>query len=343
MQALGNQMSSKVSVQMISKYEAGKMMPSSAVLVSFGKALDVSLDFLLGGQVIALEEIEFRKRSGNSARDRARVEVTVIERLENYFAILKIIDLPLQENPFGNLSAQPIESFEAIDAISIRLRNHWNLGLGPISSMCGLLEDKGMMIIETDLPAQFDGLACSVKRVDKRPDIEVIVTSRHTGVERSRFNLACELGRRIILATGNQEIRLEKAANYFAGSFLVPADHLIREAGECRCGMTYHELMRLKRIYGVSAAAMLKRLGQVGVISSSTLHCAFRGFARKWRTEEPAAIHTNEGLGQFERPQRFESLVWRALGEQLISPLRAAQFLGLSVSDIEHGIKGPQD
>ena len=36
-------MDPRVSAQAISKYEAGKMMPSSAVLVGLGKALDVSL------------------------------------------------------------------------------------------------------------------------------------------------------------------------------------------------------------------------------------------------------------------------------------------------------------
>ena len=46
MRALADAMSPKVTAQAISKYEAGKMLPSSAVLVGLGKALDVSLDFL---------------------------------------------------------------------------------------------------------------------------------------------------------------------------------------------------------------------------------------------------------------------------------------------------------
>ena len=54
MRELATRMSPSVSVQAISKYEAGKMMPSSRVLVGLGQALDVSLDFLMGGQVQAL-------------------------------------------------------------------------------------------------------------------------------------------------------------------------------------------------------------------------------------------------------------------------------------------------
>ena len=81
MQALADRVIPKVSAQAISKYEADKMMPSSAVLVGLGKALDVSLDFLLGGQVETLSGLEFRKRSGTSAQDRAQAEAIVIEKL----------------------------------------------------------------------------------------------------------------------------------------------------------------------------------------------------------------------------------------------------------------------
>ena len=43
MRSLAEQMTPKVTAQAISKYEAGQMLPSSAVLVSLGKVLNVSL------------------------------------------------------------------------------------------------------------------------------------------------------------------------------------------------------------------------------------------------------------------------------------------------------------
>ena len=66
MRSLAEQMEPRVTAQAISKYEAGKMMPSSAVLVGLGKALDVSLDFLMSSQVEALDGLEFRKHPGTS-------------------------------------------------------------------------------------------------------------------------------------------------------------------------------------------------------------------------------------------------------------------------------------
>ena len=341
MQALADRVSPKVSAQAISKYETDKMMPSSAVLVGLGKALGVSLDFLMGGRVEALSGIEFRKHSGTSARDRAQAEVIVTERLEDYLAVEAILELNPPDDPFGGLVCDDVECFEAIDAIAGKLRQQWQLGIDPIPSMVALLEGKGIKVIEADLPERFDGLACDVQRRDNKPDTEVVVVSSRTNIERKRFNLAHELAHRVIRATGNPDIGLEKAMNRFAGALLVPTEHLINEVGAHRHGMTYHEIMRLKRLYGVSAAAMLMRLGQVGILAQTMIQYAFRSYARTWRSEEPEPIRDAEGFGAFERPQRFQRLVWRALGEALISPVRAAQFLQLPLSEVEREIRGP--
>jgi len=342
MRALADQVSPKVTAQAISKYESDKMMPSSAVLVGLGKTLGVSLDFLMGGQVEALRGVEFRKHSGTSARDRARAEAIVTEEVEAYLTIEDILELAPPDDPFGDLVTARIKSLAQIDEVADGLREHWSLGLDPIPSMAGLLEDKGIRVVEADLPERFDGLACDVLCAGDRPATAVVVVSRSTSIERKRFNLAHELAHRVIRASSNPEIRLEKAIDRFAGAFLVPAEHLVEEAGAHRNGMTYHELMRLKRLYGVSAAAMLMRLGQVGILPRSTVEYAFRSYARAWRKEEPEPIRDDEGFGAFERPQRFESLVWRALGEQLISPIRAAQLLRRPLASIEREIRGPR-
>lgn len=342
MRALAEQASPKVSPQAISKYESDKMMPSSAVLVGLGKTLGASLDFLMGGQVESLRGIEFRKHSGTSAQDRAKAEAIVTEKVEAYLAIEDILELAPADESFADLVTERIESLGQIDEIADALRRHWALGIDPIPSMAGLLEDKGVMVIEADLPQRFDGLACDALCANDRPSAAVVVVSSRTGVERKRFNLAHELAHRIIRATGNPQIRLEKAIDRFAGAFLVSAEHLAQEAGAQRHGMTHHELMRLKRLYGVSAAAMLMRLGQVGILAQSTIEYAFRSYARAWRKEEPEPIRDDEGFGAFERPQRFESLVWRALGEQLISPVRAAQFLHRPLASVEREIRGPR-
>ena len=340
MSGLAERMSPAISAQAISKYESGKMMPSSAVLVGLGKVLGVSLDFLMGGQVEALSGIEFRKHSGTSAKDRAFAEAIVTEKLEDYLAIEEILEFSPPLDPFANVRCDFVESFDDIDKKARELRREWKLGIDPIPSMTGLLEDKGIMVIEADLPERFDGLACDVHRTGERPDTEVVVISSRTNIERKRFNLAHELAHRVIRDTGNPQIKLEKAMNRFAAAFLVPAEHLREEVGASRHGITYHELIRLKRYYGISAAAMLIRLRDIEVLPPTVVEYAFRTYARSWRTREPEPIIDDEGLGAFEKPLRFERLVWRALGEELISPVRAAQLLKMSLETVEQQIRG---
>jgi Zn-dependent peptidase ImmA (M78 family)/transcriptional regulator with XRE-family HTH domain len=342
LQALSERLSPAVSAQAISKYESGKMMPSSAVLVGLGKALGVSLDFLMSGQVAELSGVEFRKHSGTSAKDRAHAEALVIEKVEGYLAVEDILDLEPPPDPFAGVRCDAVGSLEGIDRKARELRCAWQLGNDPIPSMTDLLEEKGIKVVEADLPERFDGLACDVKRTGGKPDTEVVVVSSRTNVERKRFNLAHELAHRIIKGTADPALKLEKAMNRFAGAFLAPADHLRSEFGANRHGITYHELIRLKRFYGMSAAAMLIRLRDAGLLPEALVEHAFRTYARAWRTDEPAPIRDSEGLGAFEKPMRFDRLVFRALGEELISPMRAAQLLKRPLATIEEEIRGPR-
>ena len=340
MRSLAEQMTPKVSAQAISKYEAGKMLPSSAVLVALGKALDVSLDFLMSVQVETLDGLEFRKHSKTSVRDRARAEAILIDNLERYLAIEDILDMPATIDWFEGSRYQSIAAEAEIDARADALRDAWHLGMDPIPSLCELLEEKGIKVVEDDLPERINGLACRVLR-GGAPIADAVVVSSRINVERKRFTLAHELAHRIIRSTGNPAINLETAINRFAGAFLIPGERLIEEAGPRRHRVTYYEIIRLKHTYGVSAAAMLMRLGQVGVLSPSTVQHAFATFARSWRKTEPEPIRPHHGFAAFERPRRFKRLVLRAVGEELISPVRAAALLNQSLDSVELQISGP--
>ena len=340
MRSLAEQMTPKVTAQAISKYEAGQMLPSSAVLVSLGKVLNVSLDFLMSAQVEALDGLEFRKHSGASARDRAQAEAVVLDNLERYLAIEHVLDMPATVDWVEGRRYDSVASDAEIDAKADTLRDAWHLGMDPIPSLCELLEDKGIKVVEDDLPESINGLACHVLR-DGKPVAEAVVVSTRINIERKRFTLAHELAHRIIRSTGNPAINLETAMNRFAGAFLVPAQRLLEEVGARRHRITYYEIIRLKHAYGVSAAAMLIRLGQVGVLQRATVQHAFATFARSWRKSEPDRIPPDHGFAAFEKPRRFKRLVWRAVGERLISPVRAAELLDLPLDSVEHQISGP--
>ena len=85
---------------------------------------------------------------------------------------------------------------------------------------------------------------------------------------------------------------------------------------------------------------MLERLQRVGILPEGAGRHAFRTFVRSWRRKEPKPIRN--GFADFEKPYRYQSLVWQALGDELISPIRAAQFIGKSVEAVEQEIRGPR-
>ena len=54
-----------------------------------------------------------------------------------------------------------------------------------------------------------------------------------------------------------------------------------------------------------------------------------------------AQIHPGHGFVAFEKPRRLKRLVSRAVGEELISPVRAAALLDQSLESVERQIRGP--
>ena len=341
LRGLAEALAREVSAQAIGKYERGEMMPSSGVLMRLARVLDVSLEYLLSEQVEGLEGVEFRKLSGTSARDRAQVDAEVIDRLERYLAVEDILEVDSgawSVPPCGDRLLGRVEDGEIL---AQDLRRDWKLGIDPIPDMTALLEDRGIKVLVIPLPERVSGLTCLVRRPKCKAKLPVIVVNQRDTLERRRLTLAHELAHRLIDSVS--PVDHEKAAMVFAGAFLVARDHLVREIGEHRKALGYRELVQLKRMYRVSAAALLVRLKEVDVISESTLVYAFQTFAHGWRKVEPEPIETPGEEGTYEIPRRFERLCYWALAEGLIALNKAAELLRQPLAAIEEGLKGPAE
>jgi Zn-dependent peptidase ImmA (M78 family) len=192
------------------------------------------------------------------------------------------------------------------------------------------------------LPQRISGFTCLVGQGEGRADLPVIVVNNQFSLERRRLTLAHELAHRLIDADSLVDKDEERAANLFAGAFLMPREHLLREVGKQRSALSYKEIVDLKRLYRVSGAALLMRLRQLEIISQSILTYAFQSIARGWRTQEPEELEPPESRGQREKARRFERLCYRALAEGLISLAKAAELLRQPVSEVEAGLRGPR-
>jgi Zn-dependent peptidase ImmA (M78 family) len=336
-------MNEKVTAQAIGKYERAEDVPSSGVLTALAKALKVSLSYLLDTQGIALSGVEFRTKANTTARDRAHVETEVLEWIERYLQIELVLDLDSAE--WQCPVPCPVQLREVTDAENLAdgVRHAWKLGLDPIPNMTELLEEKGLKVLTISLPQRVSGFTCLVGRSEGQSSLPVIVVNSGFSLERRRLTLAHELAHRLIDPGSLGEKEEEKAATLFAGAFLMPREHLLREAGKHRNVFGYKELIDLKRLYRVSGVVLLMRLRQLGVIGESTLTYAFQSIARGWRTQEPIELEPEKERGQRERALRFERLCYRALAEGLISLTKAAELLRLPASDVEAGLKGPRN
>ncbi len=325
----------RVSAQALGKYERGEMMPSSGVLLALSKALGEPLRYFMSPMGAELADIDFRKKAGTSARDRARVEAAVLDHVERYLTIEEILDLDSAkwDAPFDPVK---LSSVDESDELADRVRESWKLGGDPIPDMTERLEEQGAKVFVIDLPKSVSGLTCLVKRSKNRPPVPVIVVNAGDNIERRRMTLAHELAHRVI--DPESSVDEEKAAMRFAGAFLMPAAHLKEEVGRRRHSFGYRELMELKHLYRVSAAAILVRLEQIGIISHSTMARAFQTVGRGWRKDEPLPIKDDLA----EKANRFERLCFRALSEKLISPAKATELLGKTAKEIQHELEGPK-
>jgi Zn-dependent peptidase ImmA (M78 family)/DNA-binding XRE family transcriptional regulator len=336
---LADKMEGLVSAQAIGKYERGEMAPGSDVLIALSKALGVSIPYLMSAQGVELGECEFRTKASTSAKERSRVETEVLEWVERYLQIEAILDLPSGSWACPNGMPRRIDSLEAAERLADELRVAWNLGTDPIPNMTELLEERGIKVLLADLPERVSGLTCFVKRVNVGIETPVIVANSSKTLERRRFTMAHELGHRVIDPASEGDI--EKLCHRFAGSFLVNREHLQKEIGEHRSAFGVREIVGLKRLYRISAAAFLMRLEQIGVIDHGAIEYAFRSFASGWRSEEPEPLEGPSNRAKFEAPRRFERLVYRAAAEDMISLPKAVELLRVPLAEVEKGLKGP--
>ena len=335
LRALEGRIGSRVTAQAIGKYERDESMPSSGVLIALADALGVSVEYLTSDQELVLEAVEFRKKSISRKREEAHVQARVVDLLERYLEVEKLLALPTVEWDKPREAPYPVvEDFVEVEQAALSLRTHWDLGRNPIPSMVELLEECGIKVLAFDL-SDVGGMTAHAWSGTKRVASVIVVNSEHSG-ERQRFTLTHELGHLVLGVDPSADA--EKAAHRFAGAFLMPADAVRMEIGRRRTSIGWSELFSLKRLFGVSVQALVYRCRDLGIFNESLFRRLFRDMSKfGWRSPpyaEPRAIRGEE-------PTRFERLCSRALAENMISEAKAAELLGISVREVHRRMEQP--
>jgi Zn-dependent peptidase ImmA (M78 family)/transcriptional regulator with XRE-family HTH domain len=262
----------------VSGFEAGQYMPTEDNLVRIARVLDFPREFFEADDIelLAAQGVSFRSMAKMTAkqRDAAMAAGSIAFLVSDW--VDREFDLPAADMPDYS-GATP-------EAAALSLRQHWGLGAQPIKNMVHLLELKGIRVFSlAENSLEVD--AYSVWR-GARPF--VFLNTAKSG-EHRRFDAAHELAHLVLHRHAQPNgIEAEKEAHAFAGAFLMPTASM-KAIGRVIPTLDY--IIRLKKKWIVSAAAMTFRLHELGMLTYYHYNRLFVELGSKgFRTNEPFSI-----------------------------------------------------
>lgn len=318
LQELADRMEQPVSRQAINKYEQGRMLPESGILLSLASALNVKPDYFFR-EAVSLQSIEFRKHTALPEKEKERIKAKSSDILERYLELESCLGIDSSfMNPFQGVR---VSSPEEIDEIADRLREAWCLGFDPLPDVVEMLESYNVKVIMLDTHHAFDGLSAW------SGSIPLVVFNKERDVVRRRFTVLHELAHLLLDFQSGSDKENEKLAHAFAGAVLFPKGSFIRAFGSKRTHFTKRELIEMKEYFGMSVQAIMARAKSLAVITDST----YRNFCINWsafRVNEPGEYKSKE------EPVRFRQLLDRAVSEEVITMSKAAELAGKSYQEL---------
>ena len=316
---LADAMGGIVTKQAISKYELGTSSPRAPVLNQLAQALGVKAMELWAAPSFSVKFLGYRKKKSLPQRWQESFEANVSRKLEER--------LTLQNYCYGSVPCDlPIRSYEVQDEEDAEkaaesLRERWKLGIEPVADLTAILEAHLVHVIEMEGPDNFDGISAIVEDAGGAPRAAAVVSRSGCPGERQRLNLAHELGH-VVLKSPSKLLDEERIAFRFAAAFLAPRLCIQREVGIRRTRFRLEELLILKRRFGLSIQALLRRLLDLGTIGESQYRWWFIFLGKmKWRRDEPEALPA-------ERATWMEQAVHRCIAEGFITAEHGGNLLG---------------
>jgi len=269
-----------VSPVTISRLENGVHEPEEDTIQAIVRALDFPRGFFFADDFDELpaEAVSFRSLTSMTARERdAALAAGALAYLFHDW-VEQRFNLPMADLPNLGGEASPEAAAQAV-------REHWGLGQQPIPHVIKLLEAKGVRVFSLCEDTQsVDAFSCW------RNGTPFVFLNTLKSAERSRFDAAHELGHLVLHRHGvmQDSRQAEIEANQFASNFLMVADDV---SSRIRAVTSLDELVRAKKRWGVSVAALAYRLHKLNILSewqnrSFNIEISSRG----WRKNEPEGM-----------------------------------------------------
>ena len=302
-----------VDLRTVTAYESGEWTPEPDRVELLATALRFPVRFFLGDDLDELDPntASFRALTKMTAKQRdtalgaGRLAILLNEWVDEGFV------LPPTNIPDSSREQSP-------EASAMALRKEWGLGELPVKNMVHLLESQGVRVFSLSL----DTLTVDAFSL-WRQDTAFVFLNTNKSAEHSRFDAAHELGHLLLHRHGApQGQTAEKEAHAFAAAFLMPRGSVL--ANIPPRPITLERLVKLKRYWNVSVAALAYRFHSLAVLNDWQYRLLASQIAsRGYRKNEP------------ESSPRETSQVW----EKVFASLRAE---GVTIADIAADLHIPK-
>lgn len=315
-----------VTARTLNNYVNGNSVPDNVSVLA--KALNFPKDFFYGDDLTEISEhsVSFRSMSKMSGK---------VRDLSISFGVVASIFNKWIESEF-NLPKADLPDFSNLDpeSAAVSLRKIWGLGEEPIANLIDLLELKGVRVYSLSIEAnEVDAFSVWIEK------IPFMFLNTMKSAERSRFDAAHELGHLVLdvhsMRDSENTREMEQRANAFASAFLMPRNSVI---GHTPKFVSIDTLLKNKKIWGVSVAALARRMYDIGVISEWIYtHVLCVGIAKHgYRTKEPFPMprETSQVLTKIFKILKEENITTKDIAHRLHLPIDI-------INDLTFGLSGP--
>jgi Zn-dependent peptidase ImmA (M78 family)/DNA-binding XRE family transcriptional regulator len=316
-----------VELRSVSAYERGEFSPDPDKREQLARALGFPVSFFYGDDLDELspDTASFRALSKMTAAQRdMALGAGTIALLFNQWIEARF-ELPTTSLPDLSREGNP-------EAAAAGVRQLWALGELPVKNMVHLLESKGVRVFSLTLDAE--AVDAFSMWHDNTP---FIFLNTRKSAEHSRFDAAHELGHLVLHRHGEPQGQdAEREAHTFASAFLMPRGSIFAYAPKLA---TIDHLVRLRKYWTVSVAALAYRLHAVGILSEwhyrqLYIELSSRGYRK--REPEGAPRETSQVLAKIFAALRDEGTTkMNIAAELLITPEEIEQLVfGLATTGL---------
>lgn len=336
-----------VTRQTMSNYIAGRQVISSSDLAVLARMFGKSLDFFLGDDSYENMTLMFRTEKADSVPD--EILGAVLQSFTRYVEALSLADVktafvpPTYSLKLEGKSTLTEGDRRAIEEVANRLRSLLGLEgvFGPDLFMG--LEDAGINIVASPYEASIWAMSAYSPRLGS---FIWVNDCDSISEERKIFSLIHELGHLVLhrenYIVAGPELRYtsrrnsiqERAADHFAGCFLLPRKRLSADPS-FKGVVTLNRVIAAKNRYRVSVQSLIMALGNYGLISRQESKSLFATLNRRMGglTKEP------KPLPHFEKDQKLKAIVQQLYLDGAVGISKVAELMGCSLMDARRSAK----